>query len=186
MRCLIHRAFKISASYIIFHNKWEKHQILLQKNIYSKSAIDNQIKTFLYKQSLVDSGTTYEKLKKTLHYSLPYIEDFSHVTEKKLSDICEPFYKDTGINIAFAPMKLKSIFSSKGDTLPKFIESYFVYQFTCAGCEALYIDETKRHFKARVKEHLEKDKKSHIYSHLQKFNKIHNTKKRLFLIVWKL
>ena len=121
-----------------------------------------------------------------MHYNLPYIEDFSHVTKKKLSHICEPFYKDIGINIAFAPMKLKSICSSKDDTLPKFIISYIVYQFTCAGCKGLYIGETKRHLNARVKEHLEKDKKSHVYSHLQKFNIIYNAKEELVLIVWKL
>ena len=49
-RCLIHRAFKITSSYIIFHNKLENIKILLQKNMYPKSVIDNQIKTFLDKQ----------------------------------------------------------------------------------------------------------------------------------------
>ena len=33
VRCLIHRAFKISSSYIIFHNELEKVKILLQKNM---------------------------------------------------------------------------------------------------------------------------------------------------------
>ena len=50
IRCLIHRAFKISSSQIIFHNESEKIKILLQKNMYRKSVIDNQIKTFLDKQ----------------------------------------------------------------------------------------------------------------------------------------
>ena len=72
IKCLIHRAFKISSSYIIFHNELEKIKILLQKNMYPKSVIDNQIKTFLDKQFTVDSGTTSEK-QKALHYSLPYI-----------------------------------------------------------------------------------------------------------------
>ena len=79
IRCLIQRAFKISSSYIIFHNELENIQILLQKNMYSKSVIDNQIKTFLDKQFTVDRVTTSEK-QKTLHYSSPYIGHFSHVT----------------------------------------------------------------------------------------------------------
>ena len=68
VRCLIHRAFKISSSYTIFHNELEKVEILLQKNIYPKNVIDNQIKTFLDKQFKLDSGTTSER-QKTLHYS---------------------------------------------------------------------------------------------------------------------
>ena len=41
------------------------------------------------------------------------------------------------------------------------------YQFICAGCKACYIGETKCHLNTRIEEHLGKDKKSHIYSHLQ-------------------
>ena len=69
------RAFKISSSYIIFHNELEKIKILLQKNMYPKSVIDNQIKTFLDKQFTVGSVTTSEK-PKTLHHSLPYVGHF--------------------------------------------------------------------------------------------------------------
>ena len=165
VRCLIFRAFKISSSYIIFHNKLEKIKILLQKNMYPKSVIDNQIKTFLDKQFTVDSGTTSEK-QKTLHYSLPYIGHFSHVTKNKLKHICESFCKGIDISIAFSPLKLSSFFSCK-DTLPKSLQSYVVYQFTCAGCKACYIGETMRHLNSRIEEHLGKDEKSHIYSHLQ-------------------
>ena len=75
VRCLIYKAFKISSSYIIFHNELENAKILLQKNMYPKSVIDDQIKTFLDKQFTVDSGTTSEK-QKSLHYSLPYIGQF--------------------------------------------------------------------------------------------------------------
>ena len=66
---LIHRAFKISSSYIIFDKELEKIKILLQKKMYPKSVIDNQIKTFLDKQFTVDSGTSSEKQK---HYIIAY------------------------------------------------------------------------------------------------------------------
>ena len=67
IRCLIHRAFKISSSYIIFHNELEKIKILLQKNLYPKSVIDNHTKTFLDKQFTVGSVKTSEK-----HYIIGY------------------------------------------------------------------------------------------------------------------
>ena len=130
--------------------------------MYPKSVIENQIKTFPDKQFTVDSGTTSEKQKK-LHYSLPYIGHFSNVTKKILRHVCECFCKDIDIKIAFSPLKLKSC----KDTLPKSLQSYVVYQFTCAGCKACYIGETKCHLNTRIEEHLGKDKKSHIYSHLQ-------------------
>ena len=133
--------------------------------MYPKSVIDNQIKTFLDKQFTVDSGTISKK-QKTLHYSLPYIGHFSHVTKKKLKHICERFFKDIDISIAFSPLKLSSFFSCK-DTLSKSLQSYVVYQFTCAGCKACYIGKTKCHLNIRTEEHLGKDKKSHIYSDIQ-------------------
>ena len=160
VRCLIHRAFKISSSYIIFHSELEKIKILLQKNIYPKIVIDNQIKIFLDKIFTVGRGTTSEK-QKTLHYSLPYTGHFSHVTKKKLRHICERFCKNIDINIAFLPLKLSSFFGCK-DTLPQSLQSYVIYQFTCAGCKACYNGETKRHLNTRIEEHFGKDKKSHI------------------------
>ena len=125
IKCLIDRAFRISSSYIVFHNELEKTKILLQKKMYPKSIIDNQIKTFLDKKFTVDSGATSEK-QKALHYSLPNIGHLSHVTKKKLRHICERFCKDIDIKIAFSPLKLSSFFSCK-DTLPKSLQSYVVY-----------------------------------------------------------
>ena len=181
VRCLIYRTFKIISSYIIFHNDLEKVKILLQKNMYPKSDIDNQIKTILDKKFTVDSGTTSEK-QKPLHYSLPYIGHFSHVTKKKLRHICERFCKDINISTAFSQLKPISFFSCK-DTLPKSLQSYVVYQFTCAGCEACYIGDTKRHLNTRIEDHLGKDKRSHIYSHLQENPQC---QKNLILIALKL
>ena len=68
-RCLIHRAFKISSSYIILHNELEKIKISLQKNMYPKSVIDNQNKTFLEKQFTVDM---VQLLKNKKHYIIAY------------------------------------------------------------------------------------------------------------------
>ena len=125
-----------------------------------------------------------KKTKKTLHYSLPYIGIyFSHVTKKNLKHICERFCKDIDISIAFSPFKLSSFFSCK-DTLSTSLQSYVVSQFTCAGCKACYIGETKRHLNTRIEEHLGKDKKNLIYIHTSK--KIHNANKELNLIVLKL
>ena len=103
--------------------------------------------------------------KNTLHYSLPYIGHFSHMTKKKLRHICEHSYKGIDINIAFLPFKFNSFFSYK-DTLPKSIQSYVFYEFTCVGCKACYIGETECHLNIKIEEHLRKDKKCHTSSHI--------------------
>ena len=50
--------------------------------------------------------------------------------------------------------------------IPKLLKSFVVYKFVFPGCIALYIGETTRHLSTRMKEHLERDKKSHIFKHL--------------------
>ena len=52
------------------------------------------------------------------------------------------------------------------DPIPKFLKSFVVYKFFCPGCNASYIGETTHHLSTRIKEHLETDKKSYIFSHL--------------------
>ena len=52
------------------------------------------------------------------------------------------------------------------DSVPFDLRSYVVYKFVCGSCEADYIDHTKRHLSTRIKEHLEIDKKSRLYKHL--------------------
>ena len=42
-----------------------------------------------------------------------------------------------------------------------------VYKFTCGGCESAYIGFTTRYFTTRINEHLNLDKNSHVFKHLQ-------------------
>ena len=43
---------------------------------------------------------------------------------------------------------------------------FLVCKFTCGGCSSSYIEETCRHFKTSVEEHIKKNSKSHIFKHL--------------------
>ena len=60
----------------------------------------------------------------------------------------------------------KSWFGAK-DLIPAGLRSRVIYKFSCAGCSACYIGETKRHFATRIREHLASDKHSHIFKHLR-------------------
>ena len=51
------------------------------------------------------------------------------------------------------------------DPIPKSLKSFVVYKFVCPGFNVCYIGETTHHLSARIKEHLETNKKSHIFAH---------------------
>ena len=63
-------------------------------------------------------------------------------------------------------IKIGNFFKFK-DSLPYYLRSLVVYQFTCVDCNVVYIGKTKRHFKIRACEHLGigcKTGKTHKYN----------------------
>ena len=52
------------------------------------------------------------------------------------------------------------------EPVPKSLESFAVYNSVYPGCNSCYIGEKTRHLSTRIKEHLEMDKKYHIFEHL--------------------
>ena len=83
-KCLIHRALKISSSYIIFHNEISKIKNILQKNMYSIIVIVNQIKRFLEMQYTTIKNENTINHNKKVYFKLPYTGTFSNTTKLKL------------------------------------------------------------------------------------------------------
>ena len=73
--------------------------------------------------------------------------------------------KVLSIKIVLNPFKVVDIFNMK-DPIPKSLKYFVVYKFVCPGCNSCYIGKTPCHLSTRIKEHLETDKKSHIFAHL--------------------
>ena len=46
------------------------------------------------------------------------------------------------------------------------MESFLVYEFTCASCSSSYFGKTCRHLKTRIEAHIKKDNKSDIFKRL--------------------
>ena len=86
------------------------------------------------------------------------------------SGFAEPFsvFFDNSFNIklVFSSFEIGSLFSVK-DLISKELKSCVVYRFRCAGCGACYVGETSRHICTHINEHLNMDKASHIFKHLQ-------------------
>ena len=101
----------------------------------------------------------------TRFFKLPFIGQYSRITEVKLRLLFKRFCKtDLNIKLVFTSFELNNMFSFK-DRSPDALKSLVVYQFTCAGCNSRYIGETSRHFSTGIKEHTMCDKNSHIFKH---------------------
>ena len=104
-------------------------------------------------------------------YKLTYIGNFSILIKKKLDNIVLKYCKpNTNIELAFSSFKISSLLSLK-DRVPLDLRSYVVYKFVFGSCKAHYIGRTKRQSSTKIKEHLETDKKSHVYKHLNESQK---------------
>ena len=101
-----------------------------------------------------------------IHYlKLPYIGNYSRLTQIKIRQLCKHFCKDLNIKLVFSTLKIKTFFSFK-DPIPTALKSFVVYEFTCAGCNSHYIGETSRHFSTQIKDHTLTDRNSHVFKHL--------------------
>ena len=164
VKTLIHRDFKICSNWCLFHDEVNNIKKYSEKNSYPMNFIDRKIKLYLEKQFNIEPPKVSNTIKFN-YYKLPYIGHFSKTTKQKLKKICDQYCKDLSVKIVFTPFKVGDLFSVK-DAIPKLLRSFVVYKFVCPGCNACYIGETTRHLSTRIEEHLEKDKKLHIFKHL--------------------
>ena len=134
----------------------EKIKSNLIKNAYPPFLIDKVIKKYLDYKFFSDQNQLKDKSE--IHYfKLPYISNLSHHIKNKLSKLWKEFCKENfNIKLVFNSFKIKNYFSYK-DPTPNDLESFLVNKFTCATCSFSYIEETCRHFKTRIEEHVKKD-----------------------------
>ena len=100
----------------------------------------------------------------TLHFKLPYLST-SSFTHRKIRSLLKAYCSNLDTRLIFSSYKVGNMFSIK-DPIPKSLRSLVVYKFSCAGCNSVYVGETCRHFTTRVREHVTRDKNSHIYKYL--------------------
>ena len=121
----------------------------------------------MYLDYKFSSNQNQLKYKSAVHYfKLAYIGNLLHNIKNKLSKLCKEFWQENfNIKLVFNSVKIKNYFSYK-DPIPNNLKSFLVYKFTSASCSSSYIGEACRHFKTRIKEHIKKDNKFHIFKHL--------------------
>ena len=78
------------------------------------------------------------------------------------------------VKLAFSSFKIRNMFGVK-DPVPVELRSNVVYKFTCASCNSCYVGETSRHLSTRIREHLNRDRTSHIFQHIQQSEACRNS-----------
>ena len=125
----------------------------LKRNSFPSHFIDKTIKNFLRKPksaSISDNGCpSNANNSNTSYFTLPFIGNFSNITQIKIKHLSRHFCNDLDIKLVFSSYKIKNFFSFK-DPVPA---ALVVYQFSCAGCNSRYIGENSGHFSTRIKDH---------------------------------
>ena len=161
IKCLIDRAYKINNTWPDFHDDVSKIKDVLKRNSYPPFILDKIIKAYIDKIHYNNNKVSSE-VNKLRYFKLPYIGKYSEQVQKKITKLCKQHCKENNVKVVFTSFKISNYFSVK-DATPYFLKSFLV----CARCKSCYIGETCRHFKTRIDEHIKKDKRSHVFQHLQ-------------------
>ena len=141
--------------------------IILKQNLYLSRLIEKIINRSFTKHVTSNAvKSTGEQAPNTFHFKLPFIGYFSSIIEKRIRRVSQFYCNNVNIVLAFSYFKVVSLLSVK-DPIPSGLRSRVVYKFSCAGCAACYVGETTQHFSTRSREHLETDRASRIFKHLE-------------------
>ena len=167
VRTLVDRVYKISNSWLGFHKDIKDLTITLRKNLFPVRMVEKVINRYVSRATIHPSARyQVQQADSTYYFKLPYVGSFTREAQKRLRKLVQRYCTNIEIKLAFSSFKVGSMFSVK-DPVPLDLRSRLVYKFLCAGCNACYIGETSRHLSTRVREHLSRDRNSHVYQHLQ-------------------
>ena len=155
----------ISSSWFLFHKEVVKIKQYLERNSYPLSFVDKQVKFFIENKINEKCDTVNAKNNVVKYYKLPNIGHILTDVKRKINRFCKLYCKSLSIKIILTPFTVADMFNVK-DPIPKSLKSFVVYKFVCPGCNTCYIGETTRHLSKRITDHLETDKKSHIFAQL--------------------
>ena len=163
---LVDRIYKINNTWKGFDIDLKRLFSTLGKNQFPSHIIDKVVRSYL-DNKVYSRGTTDLETLNTRYYKLPYIGNFSCLTQAKVRHLIKTYCKNIDVKLVFTSFKARNMFVNK-DLIPLSLRSHVVYKFNCTSCNACYIGETHRHFSTRINEHLRTDKNSHIFKHLAK------------------
>ena len=170
IRTLVDRTYKINNTWVGFHEDIKKLLLILRKNLFPSHIVERVIRQYITKTQTLSNTPASPPSNPTHFFKLPYVAPFSIVAQNRLRKLLKRYCNNLDVKLAFSSFKIGSMFSVK-DPVPVELRSNVVYKFTCASCNSCYVGETSRHLSTRIREHLNRDRTSHIFKHLQQCRK---------------
>ena len=150
--CLIHRAYKISSSYRLFHLDLSYLRKHFSGNLYPQYLFDLSVRKYLDK--MFNPQLPVQSVQKLpVSITLPYLGPLSIRLSKDLNNIIKKFYPQIQFRCLFNNKRTISSFFPFKDQIPLMVSSNIIYKYSCGQCQSIYIGETKRHLISRICEH---------------------------------
>ena len=163
--CFLNRSERICSTEeqrIIERN--ELREILLRNN-YPSHIIEREFNRFTKRKQQVNVDKTINPDEKIKYLSLPYINDKSEISARKIQTLVKDFFPNIKLRIAFkSPATIANHFPYKDVVNDPKKRSGVVYRYKCKHCDASYIGMTSRILENRGNEH-KKNENSHVYQH---------------------
>ena len=166
IRTLVDRTYKINNTWVGFHEDIKKLLLILRKNLFPSHIVERVIKQYIIKTQTLSNTPASPPSNPTHFFKLPYVGPFSIVAQNRLRKLLKRYCNNLDVKLPFSSFKIRNMFSVK-DPVPVELCSNVVYKFTCASCNSCYVGETNRHLSTRIREHLNRDRTSHIFKRLQ-------------------
>ena len=156
VRTLVTRAYRLCSTWNLFHLELEELTRLLMQNGYTKSFIENIIKTQLNRLYSEEPYNKFGPDPKQIFIRLPYLGDASNRLLGSFNSCLNQIKLGTiNVNISHYFSCLEGNFSFK-DKQPKHLLNDVVYQIKCS-CGLRYIGEISRCLKVRFDEHCKRE-----------------------------
>ena len=157
---------KINNTWEGFNEDIKKLLLILRKNLFTSHIVERVIRQYISKTQTLSNIPASPPSNFTHFFKLSYAGPFSIVAQNRLRKLLKRHCNNIDVKQAFSSFKIRNMFSVK-DPVPVELRSNVVYKFTCASCNSCYVGETSRDLATRIREHLNRDRTSHIFQHIQ-------------------
>ena len=152
IQCLIHRAYKISSTFNLFHQDVQKLRQFFSANFYPQFLFDIYLKKYL-DNIFTPKLPVLSVPKLPIYIVLPYLGNPSHHCKKKLTSIIDRYFPQVDFKCIFVNRNTIGSFFPFKDQIPLMVSSKIIYKYLCGQCNSSYVGETRRHFISRICEH---------------------------------
>ena len=162
----IYRIFRSCSSWNNFHDGLNAARIILNKNQYPSSLVEDIIKNTLNNLLSVPKDDNASEISDTSESSIDsnaYLVQvankdkfkfFINYRGKPTEQLARSFKKlNAPCNVIMTTKKMKFELPSLKPLVPRMLQSNVVYQISCPGCNSSYVGQTTRHLQRRFKEH---------------------------------